>query len=175
MIPSIRAVTDSSAQRVTEGACGIEARAEPLASFNPAGEDAKATCEARQLRAAQPSISSTWLYDLVLTQNFLCVSKGQVVVCKIKDDGRRLVPPFSVSRLHAAKRPHAGICKLEKLHDRSPPYHQCRTSREHRESLKRYVRPGLHSGMDLCGTERVRSSLRAAGRGALFTANRLPS
>ena len=59
MIPSIRAVTDSSAQQVMEGACGIEARAEPLASFNPAGENAKATYEARQLRGAQPSIPST--------------------------------------------------------------------------------------------------------------------
>lgn len=36
MIPSIRAITDSSAQQAVEEARGVEARVEPLASLNPA-------------------------------------------------------------------------------------------------------------------------------------------
>ncbi len=52
------------------------------------------------------------------------------MICKVRDDGR-LIPPFSVSRLHAAKRRPVGICKLQKLHDRPPPHHQRRTSRGH--------------------------------------------
>ena len=54
------------------------------------------------------------------------------MVCKIKDDVR-LIPPFSVSRLQAAKRRPVGICKRRKLHHRSPPHHQRRTSRGHGE------------------------------------------
>jgi hypothetical protein len=55
-------------------------------------------------------------------------------------DVGRLIPPFSVSRLHAAKRRSVEICKIKKHHDRSSPQHQRRTSRGHSEKpAKEYV------------------------------------
>lgn len=111
-----------------EEARGIEARAEPLASLNPA---VVKTPRGPARRAS--FVKHSFLYHqpdgMTCLQNLLYVSKGLVVICKVKDDG----PSFSVSRLHAGKRRPIGICKLEKLHDRSPPHHQRRTSRGHIE------------------------------------------
>ena len=120
MILSIRAVTDSSAQQVMEEACGIEVKAEPLASFNPA-----VVKTPRRPSKRASFVKHSFLYQpdgMINLQSLLYVSKDLVVICKVKDDGC-LIPSFSVSRLHAGKRQPIGICKLEKLHHRSPPHH----------------------------------------------------